>query len=144
MYFHGRAVSRSCAYLLTPLSSVVSAWRTHFLYLGIGLSPLFLSLHLLVPSLLRVCLNAFGSHRDFILTTCIAHVSRDGRDLVVLSEKHCVVSFETLGASAVERPPSNVQELFWAFDQRIYVMTFVTIVLGRTLDSAVMTTRAEK
>jgi hypothetical protein len=91
-----------------------------------------------------VCLNAFGSHRDFILTTCIAHVSRDGRDLVVLSEKHCVVSFETLGASAVERPPSNVQELFWAFDQRIYVMTFVTIVLGRTLDSAVMTTRAEK
>jgi hypothetical protein len=32
-----------------------------------------------------------GSHRDFILTSRVAHVSRDGRDLVVMSHKRRVV-----------------------------------------------------
>ena len=32
-----------------------------------------------------------GSHRNFILTSRVAHVSRDGRDLVVLSHQRRVV-----------------------------------------------------
>jgi hypothetical protein len=61
-----------------------------------------------------------------LFTSRIAHVSRDGRDLVVLSEKHRVVfiqDFERIcrGETTFERAG-----LFWAFDQRIYVAILVS------------------
>jgi hypothetical protein len=43
-------------------------------------------------SLLQVCsLIPFSSRKPFILTSYIARVSRDGRDLVVLSRQHHVI-----------------------------------------------------
>jgi hypothetical protein len=64
---------------------------------------------LLVRSLLQVCSKIpFGSRSNFILTTRIAHVSRDGRDLAILSEKDRVVfiqDFEPIyrGETTLER-----------------------------------------
>lgn len=48
-------------------------------------------MNLPVRSLLRVCSNPSCSRKYFILISCIARVSSDGRDLVVLSEKHRVI-----------------------------------------------------
>ena len=38
-----------------------------------------------------MCSTPFCSHKDFILTSRLARVSRDGRDLVILSERHRVI-----------------------------------------------------
>lgn len=66
--------------------------------------------------------------RHFILSSRIAHVSRD---LISWScQKHTVLYlFETLNVFAVGRPPSNRQVSFSAFDQRIYA----TILISSTV-----------
>ena len=64
-------------------------------------------------------------HTFFILSSRIAHVSRD---LISWScQKHTVLySFETLNVFVVGRPPSNRQVSFSAFDQRIYATILIS------------------
>jgi len=94
MCFHGRAAARSCASRETLPYGLVSSWRIRTTYLGTGSPPLSLS-----PKV-----DENSPRQEFIAV----RVSRDGRDLVVLSKKRRVLfiqDFERIcrGDTTIER-----------------------------------------
>ena len=60
-----------------------------------------------------------------MLTSCIARVSRDGRDLVIISEEHRIVFIRDFERISAEKPHLNRRDWFWAFNQSLDVAVLV-------------------